>query len=152
MLFRLPEAASVVENPGPDELKELAAKMPNARWTRHGNLNVQTDVVNRSKGSTYIVTDEPDGQNQAITREEGLKWAEAQDAYIAEQDMVVIDGYIGNDTEFRTPARLYVEAANANIAAMQQQLYFDPDDDVHEPELTVVYTPNLKAEGYPDDR
>src|SRR3954453_17417794 len=35
---------------------------------------------------------------------------------------------------------------------MQQQLYFDPDPDAHEPELTVVYTPNLKADGYPDDR
>ena len=126
--------------------------MPNAKPTEHGNLNVQTEVVSRSKGSTYIVTDEPDGQNQAITREEGLKWAEAQDAYIAEQEMVVIDGYIGNDPEFRTPARLYIEAANANIAAMQQQLYFEPDGDVHEPELTVIYTPNLKAEGYPDDR
>ena len=36
----------------------------------------------------------------------------------------MIDGYIGNDPEFRTPARLYIEAANANIAGMQQQLYF----------------------------
>src|SRR6476619_8427320 len=153
MLFRLPEAANVIENPSPDEVKELAAKMPRATPTRYGNLNVQTDVVSRSKRSTYIVTDEPDGQNQAITREEGLKWAEAQDAYIAEHDMVVIDGYIGNDPDFRTPARLYIEAANSNIAAMQQQLYFTPDDDgEHEPELTVVYTPNLKAEGYPDDR
>src|SRR5437867_186618 len=152
MLFRLPEAASVVDNPSPDEVKALAAEMPNAQPTRFGNLNVQTEVVSRSKRSTFIVTDEPDGQNQAITREEGHKWAEAQDAYIAEQDMVVIDGFIGNDPDFRTPARLYTEAANANIAAMQQQLYFMPDDGEHEPELTVVYTPNLKAEGYPDDR
>jgi phosphoenolpyruvate carboxykinase (ATP) len=152
MLFRLPKAAKVIENPSPDEVKELAAEMPNAAPTRYGNLNVQTEVVNRSKRSTYIVTDEPDGQNQAITREEGLRWAEAQDAYIAEQEMVQIDGYIGNDPDFRTPARLYIEAANANIAGMQQQLYFDPDGDGHEPELTVVYTPNLKAEGYPDDR
>ena len=36
----------------------------------------------------------------------------------------MIDGYIGNDPDFRTPARLYIEAANANIAGMQQQLYF----------------------------
>src|SRR5919197_526156 len=105
MLFRLPDAKSVVENPDPQALKDLAAEMPNAKPTRFGNLNVQTEVVNRSKRSTFIVTDEPDGQNQAITREEGHKWAEAQDAYIAEQDMVVIDGYIGNDPEFRTPAR-----------------------------------------------
>ena len=152
MLFRLPEAANVIENPSPDEAKALAAEMPNATPTGYGNLNVQTEVVSRSKSSTFIVTDEPDGQNQAITREEGHKWAEAQDAYIAERDMVVIDGYIGNDPDFRTAARLYIEAANANIAAMQQQLYFTPEDGDHEPELTVVYTPNLKADGYPDDR
>src|SRR5215218_3507137 len=153
MLFRLPEAADVIDNPDPDELQQLAARMPNARWTRYESLNVQTEVVSRSKKSTFIVTDEPDGQNQAITREEGERWAERQDAYIADQKMVVIDGYIGNDPDFRTPARLYIEAANANIAGMQQQLYFTPtEDDELEPELTVIYTPNLKAEGYPDDR
>ena len=152
MLFRLPDAASVVENPDPQALKELAARMPNAKPTRYGNLNVQTEVVNRSKGSTFIVTDEPDGQNQAIPREEGERWAEWQDEYIADHEMVVVDGYIGSDPEFRVAARLYIEAANANIAGMQQQLYFSPDDEELEPELTVIYTPNLKADGYPDDR
>jgi phosphoenolpyruvate carboxykinase (ATP) len=152
MLFRLPEAARVIENPSPAEVKELTAQMPNARPTRHGNLNVQTEVVSRSTRSTFIVTDDPDGQNQSLPREEGARWAEAQDAYIADQEMVRIDGYIGNDPEFRTPARLFVEAANANIAGMQQQLYFDRDEDDFEPELTVIYTPNLKAEGFPDDR
>ena len=128
MLFRLPEAANATENPSPDEAKSSRRRCRTRNRRAHGNLNVQTEVVSRSKRSTYIVTDEPDGQNQSITREEGLKWAEAQDAYIADQDMVVIDGYIGNDPDFRTPARLYIEAANANIAAMQQQLYFDPAD------------------------
>jgi phosphoenolpyruvate carboxykinase (ATP) len=152
MLFRLPDAAAVIVNPTPDELKELAARMPNAQPTRYGNLNVQTEVVNRSKGSTFVVTDEPDGQNQAISREEGERWAAHQDEYIAGQEMVVVDGYIGNSPEFRTPARLYIEAANANIAGMQQQLYFWSAGEEIEPELTVIYTPNLKAEGYPDDR
>jgi len=152
MLFRLPDAKSVVENPDAQALKELAARMPNAKPTRYGNLNVQTEVVNRSKGSTFIVTDEPDGQNQAIPREEGERWAERQDDYIAEQEMVVVDGYIGNDPEFRVATRLYIEAANANIAGMQQQLYFTPDEVELEPELTVIYTPHLKADGYPDDR
>ncbi len=153
MAFRLPRAASVIENPSPAEAKELAARMPNARPTRYGNLNISTEVVSRSKRATFLVTDEPDGQNQSMTREEGLKWAELQDDYIAGQEMVVIDGYIGNDPDFRTPTRLYIESANANIAAMQQQLYFelDPADDF-EPELTVIYTPNLKAEGFADDR
>jgi phosphoenolpyruvate carboxykinase (ATP) len=153
MLFRLPEAAQVHRNPSADELKAFAAEMPNARLTRYGNLNVQTDVVARSKRSTYVVTDEPDGQNQAIPRDEAARWAEAQDEYIADAEMLQVDGYIGRDPEFRVAARLFVEHANANIAGMQQQLYFPLDDaEDFEPELTVIYTPNLKAEGFADDR
>jgi len=152
MAFRPPRAAHVYENPSAEELRELAAQMPNAQETRYGNLNVQTEVVSRSKASTYIVTDEPDGQNQAITREEGERWAERQDEYIAGEEMVQVDGYIGNDPELAVPARLYIEAANANIAGMQDQLYFLRNGEELEPELTVIYTPNLKAEGYPDDR
>ena len=153
MLFRLPVAADVHENPSAEELKAFAAEMPNARPTRYGNLNVQTECVARSKRCTFVVTDEPDGQNQAIPRDEAARWADVQDDYIADVEMVQVDGYIGRDPEFRVPARLYVERANANIAGMQQQLYFPVDDeDGFEPELTVVYTPNLKAEGFPDDR
>ena len=152
MAFRLPEAARVFANPGPEAVKALAAEMPNAQPTRYGNLNVQTEVLARSKRSTYLVTDEPDGQNQSMSTDDGSKWAETQDEYIAGQEMVQIDGYIGNDREFRTPTRLYIEAANANIAGMQQQLYFPANGEELEPELTVIYTPNLKAEGFPDDR
>jgi len=152
MAFRLPTAAHVIENPSAEEVKALAAKMPTARSTRYGNLNVQTEVLARSKRSTFLVTDEPDGQNQAVSTDDAVKWADRQDEYIAGQEMVVIDGYIGNDPEFRTPTRLYVETANANIAGMQQQLYFGPAEDDFEPELTVIYTPNLKAVGFPDDR
>ena len=152
-VFRLPPAASVIENPTPEEAKELAARMTNARATRYGNLNVQTTVVSRSKRSTYLVTDEPDGQNQSLGRDEALAWADRQDAYIREREMILLDGYIGNDPDFRTAVRLYIEAANANIAGMQQQLWFPVDEAAaFEPELTVIYTPNLKAESFPDDR
>ena len=153
MLFRPPKAARVIDNPSPEELKELALRMPTVRPTAFGNVNVQTEVVSRSKRSTYIVSDDADEQHQSMTREEAVRWAEAQDSYIAEQEMIQIDGFIGHDPDFRTPARLFIEAANANIGGMQQQLYFERDESAdHEPELTVVYTPNLKAKGYPDDR
>src|SRR6476619_1912358 len=152
MLFRLPQAKRVIEYPTPEEVKALTSKMPTARPTKYDNLNVQTQVLARSKRSTFLVTDEPDGQNQAISTDDAAHWTERQDEYIAGREMVVIDGYIGNDPEFRTPTRLYVEAANANIAGMQQQLYFGPPEDDFEPELTVIYTPNLKAEGFADDR
>src|SRR5919201_2533561 len=150
----LPDAKSVRVNPSAEELQELAAKMPNARRTRYDNLNVQTEVLARSTASTYLVLDDPDSSShQAISREEGERIAKLQDEYIAGQDMLVVDGYIGDDPDFRTPARLYIEEANANIAGMQKQLYFDVDDrDGFEPELTVIYTPNLAVEGYPNDR
>ena len=150
----LPDAKNVRVNPSAEELKELAAKMPNARRTVYDNLNLQTEVLARSKASTFLVLDDPDASSQqAISREEGERIARLQDEYIAEQDMIVVDGYIGDDPEFRTAARLYIEEANANIAGMQKQLYFDVDDpDSFEPELTVIYTPNLKVEGYPNDR
>src|SRR3954453_4274623 len=153
-LTPLPDAKSVRVNPSAEELKELAARMPNARQTRYGNLNVQTEVLARSKASTFLVLDDPDASSQqGINREEGERLAKLQDEYIAGQDMPGVDGFIGDDPEFRTAARLYIEEANANIAGMQKQLYFPVDDpDSFEPELTVIYTPNLSVEGYPNDR
>ena len=124
----LPRARSVRRNPGLEELRDLIARMPNARRTVFDNFNVQTRVVSRSKASTFIVSDHPENHSgKTITRAEYEEWAAKQDAHIRDQAMLVIDGYIGNDPEQRVPARLYIEEANANIAAMQQALYFPPE-------------------------
>jgi phosphoenolpyruvate carboxykinase (ATP) len=49
-----------------------------------------------------------------------------------------------------------MESAHANVAGMQQQLYYPAGDDYDpaawEPDTTVIYTPRLAAPGYPDDR
>ena len=154
MAFQLPQAAGVITNPSEAELQELAARMPTARWTKYGNVNVQTEVLARSTPSTFIVTDDPDpGVDRTVSREQAQEWADKQDAYIAGQEMVLLDGWLGAQPEFRVPVRLFIEAANANIAGMQQQLWFAVDDlEGFEPELTVVYTPKLEAPGWPDDR
>ena len=125
-----------------------------ARSTDYGAVNIQTQVLARSKASTYIVSDEPESEpHQAMTRDEWERVSAEQDDFIGEHDMVQVDGYIGNDPERRVPARLYVERRNINIAAMQDVLYFHGDSDTeHEPELLVIYTPNLAMPGYPDDR
>ncbi|HZD18490.1 MAG TPA: phosphoenolpyruvate carboxykinase, partial [Actinomycetota bacterium] len=142
---------NVFDNPSPDELRKFTEEMPTCRVSEYDNPNVQTRVVSRSAGSTYVATDDPSvTDSQTITREEYERVARMQDDYIREQDMLVIDGYIGNDPDFRTAARLVIERANANIAGMQQKLYYPGEG--AEPEVTVIYTPNLKAEGYPDDR
>jgi phosphoenolpyruvate carboxykinase (ATP) len=64
--------------------------------------------------------------------------------------MVIVDGFIGNDDEFKVPARLTIEKANANVAGMQQKLYFPRSGG--DPQVQVIYTPNLPIPGYPDDR
>lgn len=152
---RLPPARSFRYNPSPEELQALTSQMPQARRTSFANYNVQTRVVSRSKESTYLVTDDPaQTTGKAISRAEAARIGGLQDAYVAETRMLVIDGYLGNDEEQRSRVRLYVEEANANIAGMQQQLYFPPDApaDKWVPELSLIYTPNLPMPGYPDDR
>jgi phosphoenolpyruvate carboxykinase (ATP) len=102
-----------------------------------------------------VVTDRPqEHTDQTISREEGERLAAIQDEYVRGRDMVVVDGFIGHAGPYRTPARLIIEKANANIAGMQRFLYYDPVDDGtrHEPEITILYTPNLALPGYPNDR
>jgi len=150
------EPKSVVWNPSPAELRRFTEEMPNCRVTEFDNPNVATRVVSRSKLSTFIATDTPENHSdQAITRAEYERVAKLQNDYIRTRDMLVVEGYIGNDPEFRVPTRLIIEKSNANIAGMQQHLYYpaSPEELEHfEPMLTVIYTPNLKAEGYPEER
>lgn len=148
---------TVIRSPSPGDLRALAARMSNSRETRYGNLNVQTRVTARSKSSTFIITDDPRrhfGQ-PTIDRAVGARMARMQDEYIRSREMIIIDGMIGNDPTFRVPARLIIESANANIAAMQQILYFplERGESVgFEPMVTVIDTPNLPAPGFPNDR
>ena len=149
-------ATAVEWNPTAERLRELTEKMPNSSITEFGNVAVKARVDSRSTRSTYLVEDSTNATKQTITRTEFDRIAAAQDAYIAGSHVVVVDGYIGSDPAFRTRARLIMEAANANVAGMQQQLYYpaggDYDPATWEPDTTVIYTPNLPAPGYPDDR
>jgi phosphoenolpyruvate carboxykinase (ATP) len=152
---RLPTARSVRYNPTAEELQALTARMPQARCTSFGNYNVQTRATSRSAGSTYLVTDDPtETTGKTITRAEGIRVAALQEEYVGGVDMIVIDGYIGNEPTQRSRVRLYIEEAHANIAGMQQQLYFAPDlpADEWQPELSLIYTPNLPMPDYPDQR
>ncbi len=139
-------------NPTEDELRAFTEQMPQTRITEFDNVNVQTRVVSRSAGSTYVVTSDPTSTSgKAMEREEFDRIAKLQDDYLAGRDAIVIDGFIGNDPDLMTPARLTIEKANANIAGMQKKLYFERADGA-DPVVQVIYTPNLSAPGYPDDR
>jgi phosphoenolpyruvate carboxykinase (ATP) len=145
-------AKKVYDDPSAEELRAFTEQMPQCRITEFDNVNVQTRVTSRSTASTFVVTDSSDLTDQkTMSRAEYERVVKLQDDYIARQEMLVIDGYIGNVEDFRTAARLTIERANANIAGMQQKLFYERTDPA-EPEVQVIYTPNLAAEGYPDER
>src|SRR5436305_4257976 len=150
------EPKEVIWNPSAERLRELTEAMPNTRTTRYHNTNTQTRVDSRSKLSTYVVSDTPERhESQTITRAEYERVSRLQNDYIRSCDMIIVDGFIGNDRGFRVATRLIIERSNANVAGMQKHLYYPATDeelDSFEPRLTVIYTPNLVMRGYPADR
>jgi len=145
MSVKLPSARSVAENPTQAQMRDwVLGLMPKDRTTvtEFDNINYTARILARLTPSTFIVSDEPNTK-QTMSRAEAAEYAAKQDAHIAEQDMVLIEGYIGPDPKFRTASRLYMEKAHANIPAMQQQLFF-PKDAAWMPDFTVIYTPTLR--------
>jgi phosphoenolpyruvate carboxykinase (ATP) len=146
----------IIWNPSAEELRRLTEEMPNTRTTRYDNTNTQTRVDSRSKLSTFVVTDTPERHDSlTISRAEYERVANLQNEYIRGCEMVLVDGFIGNDPEYRVAARLIIERSNANVAGMQKHLYYPATDAElvsFEPRLTIIYTPNLEAPGYPANR
>ncbi len=149
MTFQLPPARSVAVNPTQEQMRSWALEhLPRCTETIHGNIAYQARITSRQGPSTFFVSDEPTGK-PTISRAEAATWAARQDEHVADLDMILIEGWIGPDPDVRTGAQLYMDRRNANIPAMQQQLYFPPDDD-HVAEFTVIYTPHLVPEGMPN--
>ena len=90
-----------------------------------------------------MIDDDPTRHSdQCVTREEADRLAAMQDEFIRGAEMICVDGYIGNHPQYRTSARLWIEKAHANIAGMQNLLYYpltgtggrlesDPDRGLH---------------------
>ncbi len=151
MSWELPAAKSVAVNPSQEELRAWTVeRMPRVDVTEFGNLNYTAEVTARLARSTFFVSDEPIAKPH-VGRSEFSEWAAKQDSYIADREMILVEGYIGPDPEFRTGCRVFIEQDQANIPAMQAQLYF-PRDEEWRAEFTVIYTPGLAAPGKPDDR
>src|ERR671936_903058 len=106
----LVQARTVHQSPTPEELRDYTERMPTCRITEFGSVNVQTRVTSRSAGSTYVVAERSSGKT--MTRDEFERIAAMQDEYLRGRDALVIDGYIANDPEFRTRARLSIETAS----------------------------------------
>ena len=129
MVFALPAARRVLRDLPQPELHELAAGDGTARPTNYGARERPDDGAVPLEAQHLHRRRRPRAYpHQAIDRDEWERISALQDAYIADQEMIQVDGYIGNDPEHRVPARLFIEARNANIAGMQDVLYFHNPD------------------------
>lgn len=153
---QLPSDCTFLYNPSFEQLDEMITAMPNAKKTKYGNWNVSTKVTSRSAPNTFLITDKPEKHTmKTISRAEGDKVADLQNEYMSGSEMIIIDGYIGDNPEFRTKARLIIEKSSANIAAMQKTMYYpleSYENEDYKPDLTIIMTPNFAIPGYPDDR
>lgn len=141
---------NTIKNPSNDDFRAMVAEMPQAVKTDKDNFNVNTRVTARSAESTFFVSDVEMGQKRMPRKDYDII-ARMQDDYIAANEMVHIEGAIGPDADFNVKCSLFIERKNANIAAMQRQLYF-PLQAVTMQEMQVIYTPNLPAPAYPNER
>ena len=160
MVFAMPEARSVLRGLSQSELHALAAQQTTARATDYGAVNIQTQVLARSKASTFIVLGRRPRASRTrrspATSGERVS-AELQDAYIAEQEMVA--GRRLHRQRPRVPRpraplhrggqRQHRGHAAAPLLRRRRRAT------AFEPELTVIYTPNLgvaRLPGRPADR
>ncbi len=151
-------ALKVHANPTQEEFQKLAlAHTPNMMRTERGSMNKVASIAKaRSAANTFVLAEDA-GKHTCKTMPpaDAQKYIDAQEAYIATHELVRVDGYVGNHPETRVKTTLWMTLEGANVAAMQQILYFPPDPAElasWEPEFQVIYTPGCPAEGQDKNR
>jgi phosphoenolpyruvate carboxykinase (ATP) len=140
-------------NPSPDTLKQWALEMPSSGLSEFNNPNTKTKVLSRSSKSTFVVCEDPtQSSHSSITSQTFDALSQYQNEYIADKEMILIEGYIGQNPKTNTATRLFIEKSYANIAGMQQILYFTNEGRNYESQLTVIYTPGLLPPPMPDGK
>jgi len=151
-------ALKVHANPTQEELQKLAlAHTPNMMRTERGSMNKVASIAKaRSAGNTFVIAEDAAKHTcKTIAPADAQKFIDAQEAYIAQHELVRVDGYVGNHPETRVRTTLWMTVEGANVAAMQQILYFPADPAelaTWEPEFQVIYTPACPAEGQDKSR
>jgi len=151
-------ALKVHANPTQEEFQKLAlAHTPNVLRTSRGSMNKVASIAKaRSAANTFVIAADPSRHTcKTMLPADAQKYIDAQEAYIAAHELVRVDGYIGNHPASRVKATLWMTVEGANVAAMQQILYFPADRSElanWEPQFQVIYTPGCPAEGQDKNR
>jgi len=151
-------ALKVHANPTQEEFQKLAlAHTPNVLRTNRGSMNKVASIAKaRSAANTYVIAADPSRHTcKTMLPADAQKYIAAQEAYIQGHELVRVDGYIGNHPVSRVKATLWMTVEGANVAAMQQILYFPADPSElqgWQPQFQVIYTPGCPAEGQDKNR
>jgi phosphoenolpyruvate carboxykinase (ATP) len=147
-------ARAVLDNPTQARLRELALEAtPNVVRTATGSLNKVASIAKaRSAGNTFVISDDPGAHTcKTISSGEAARIIAIQDRYIGENEMIRLDGWIGSDPERRVGVTLWISKEGANVAGMQQVMYFpvtEAERRDFRPRFEIVYTPGLSVEGF----
>jgi len=139
-----------INNPSNHSLRQFTQKMPNACLTVWDNFNIITQVKARSPQSTFIIGNSCSSL-PSIGRIKYEQFARLQESYLQENGLIRIDGSIGISPQIQANVSLFIEKSYPNIAAMQKQLFFHPIEDF-KLDFKIIYTPNMPADGWPDNR
>jgi phosphoenolpyruvate carboxykinase (ATP) len=123
--------------------------VPGVRHAPSGALSIRTNARGWSRPSTFVVGDE--ARYQAISPAEAQRLADVQESHLANTDVLRLEGTIGAHAGCRVGAALWVDSAHAHVAAVCDRLFHGPASD-DGPRATVVCTPGLRVDGYPDGR
>ena len=145
-------AKKIHDNPTADELRAFTEEMPACRVTEFDNVNVQTRVIvafdrvhlRRDRGSRRH---QPEGHDPRGVR-----------SHRDDAGRVHRPAGDGGDRRLHRQRRELPHAGTTLHRARQRQHRRDAAEavlrrsDGAEPEVQVIYTPNLAAPGYPDER
>jgi phosphoenolpyruvate carboxykinase (ATP) len=137
------------------ELIEAAVKRNEAVLTADGALRATTGAfTGRSPKDKYIVADPsvrdhidwgPVNQPMEPEKFDGL--FKRLEAYLADKEVFIFDGFAGADPDYRLPIRVINEYAWHNLFV--RQLFIRPTEEelkTHTPQFTVVCAPHFKAD------
>jgi len=154
----IPAAQNLIDNPSQDELRRLALQhTPNMAKTARGSLNKVASIAKaRSAGNTAVIANDPALHTcKTMPSAEAARIIASQDRYIAKSDLIRIDGWLGCDPETRVAITLWMTKEGANVAGMQQVMYFPvtaEERPYFRPQFEVLYTPAFSMDGYDKGR
>ncbi|RYD02407.1 hypothetical protein N752_24045 [Desulforamulus aquiferis] len=136
------EAANIINNPSPEELRRMAAHKE--KTTKFGSASFISQMRNRSAKVTFVV--DADGFNlgvdqQGMAPEKALALAEQVHQFLQDKEVIQMDRQLCTHTSFKYHCRLYITKDFASIPLQWTSMTFEPEDKNAEPDLVSIYVP-----------